>query len=78
MGKWVAAAAVALLVILFFLWRSLDEPPVVVVAQTKKVELVKTAPSVELAMAEAAAKEKAGEEARAAGKTEVMDAGSIG
>lgn len=77
MGKWVAAAAIALLVILFFLWRSLDEPAATAVAQTKKVELVKTAPSVELAMAETAAKEKAGEEARAAGKTEVMDAGSV-
>lgn len=76
MGKWVAAAAVALLVILFLLWRSLDEPPVVVVAQTKKVELVKAPSSVELAMAETAAKEKAADEARAAGKVEVMDAGS--
>ncbi len=77
MGKWVAAAAIVLLVILFFLWRQLDEPAAVVHVQTKKVELVKTAPSVELAMAETAAKEKASEEARAAGKTEVMDAGSV-
>ncbi len=77
MGKWLAAAGIALLVILVFLWRSLDEPATVVVAQTKKVELVKTAPSVELAMAESTAKEKASEQARAEGKTEVMDAGSV-
>lgn len=78
MGKWIAAAAAVLLVVLFLLWRQLDEPAAVAVAEQRstKVAMVKTAPSVERAMAESAAKEKAAEEARAAGKTEVMDAGS--
>jgi hypothetical protein len=77
--KWVAAAALAFLLVLIFLWRQLDEPAQAVAAKPKAAEttaLVKTAPSVEAAMAATAAKEKAEQEAKKPGEPEVMDAGS--
>lgn len=79
MGKWLGLAAVLFLVVLFLLWRQLSEPAAEVVAEKRtKVEtaLVKTAPSVEAAMAATAKKEAEAEARRAAGEKEVMDPGS--